>query len=77
MAESKRTSLAGSPSPEDIPGSALEVRERERMRELMPAVEADRTLDDWGRSERVERVFDETVVSFFYRYWFRTEVEGV
>ena len=47
------------------------------MRALLPAVEADRTLDDWGRSERVERAFDETVVNFFYRYWFRAEVEGI
>ncbi len=77
MAESKRTSLVGAQPTEDVPGGALEVRERERMRELMPAVEAERTLDDWGRSERVERIFDETVVSFFYRYWFRAEVEGV
>ncbi len=77
MAESKRTSLAGAQPTEDVPGGALEVRERERMRELMPAMEAERTLDDWGRSERVERIFDETVVSFFYRYWFRAEVEGV
>ena len=29
------------------------------------------------RSERVERVFDQTLVEFFYRYWFRAEVEGV
>ena len=47
------------------------------MRDLLPAVEPDRTLDDWGRSERVERVFDATLVNFFYRYWFRCEVEGV
>ncbi len=77
MAEPMRTSLAGTPKPGDEPETALELSERERMRGLMPAVEPDRTLDDWGRSERVERVFDETVVNFFYRYWFRAEVEGV
>ena len=47
------------------------------MRDLLPAVEPDRQLDDWGRSERVERVFDATLVEFFYRYWFRCEVEGI
>jgi 1-acyl-sn-glycerol-3-phosphate acyltransferase len=48
-----------------------------RERELMPAIEPERRLNDWGRSERVEGVFDQTVVEFFYRYWFRAEVEGV
>lgn len=81
MAEPKRTSLADPSATVTAtplePGTALERSERERMRELMPAVEADRTLDDWGRSERVERIFDETVANFFYRYWFRAEVEGI
>ncbi len=48
-----------------------------RERELLPAIEPERRLNDWGRSERVEGVFDQTVVEFFYRYWFRAEVEGV
>ena len=47
------------------------------MRDLMPAIEPDRTVDDWGRSERIEGMFDKTLVEFFYRYWFRAEVEGV
>ena len=47
------------------------------MRELLPAIEPERQLNDWGRSERVEGALDSTVVEFFYRYWFRTEVEGV
>jgi 1-acyl-sn-glycerol-3-phosphate acyltransferase len=49
----------------------------ERMRELLPAIEPDRRITDWGRSERVEEVFDRTLVNFFYRYWFRCEVEGI
>ena len=49
----------------------------ERRAELMPPIEPDRTLNDWGRSERVEGIFDATLVEFFYRYWFRTEVEGI
>jgi 1-acyl-sn-glycerol-3-phosphate acyltransferase len=54
-----------------------ERRPTERMRELLPAVEPERELDDWGRSERVEGAFDATLVEFFYRYWFRAEVEGI
>jgi 1-acyl-sn-glycerol-3-phosphate acyltransferase len=52
-------------------------RPAERMRDLLPAIEPDRRLDDWGRSERIEGVFDRTVVEFFYRYWFRADVEGI
>ncbi|HKJ35716.1 MAG TPA: lysophospholipid acyltransferase family protein [Solirubrobacterales bacterium] len=58
-----------SPGPQ---GSELEHRP-----DLMPPIEAERTLDDWGRSERVEGFLDATLIEFFYRYWFRCEVEGV
>ncbi len=46
------------------------------LRELIPARETGRALDDWGRSERV---FDliEPLLDFYYRYWFRVEAEGV
>jgi 1-acyl-sn-glycerol-3-phosphate acyltransferase len=50
---------------------------REEARDLLPAIEPERQVDDWGRSERIERIFDQTLVDFFYRYWFRAEVEGV
>ena len=46
-------------------------------RSLLPAIEPERRIDDWGRSERVEEAFDRTVVEFFYRYWFRVDVEGI
>src|SRR5919106_2300435 len=54
-----------------------ERRPAEQMRDLLPAIEPDRRLDDWGRSERVEGFFDRTLVEFYYRYWFRAEVEGI
>jgi 1-acyl-sn-glycerol-3-phosphate acyltransferase len=74
MAQSTRTSLS--------------VREREgadeaalvaapTLKSHLPGVEPDRRLNDWGRSERIEGAFDATVVEFFYRYWFRAEVEGM
>lgn len=47
------------------------------LREHLPGVEAERQVTDWGRSERIEGLFDRTVVDFFYRYWFRVDVEGV
>jgi 1-acyl-sn-glycerol-3-phosphate acyltransferase len=43
----------------------------------LPGVEPERRLTDWGRSERIEGAFDATLVEFFYRYWFRAEVEGI
>ncbi len=75
MAE--RTSLAGVA---ERPATAERSRERapaRRERDLLPAIEPERQVDDWGRSERVEEFFDRTLVEFFYRYWFRAEVEGI
>jgi 1-acyl-sn-glycerol-3-phosphate acyltransferase len=46
------------------------------LRNLLPAPEPEREVDDWGRSERVYRVL-EPVLNFYYRYWFRVEVEGI
>jgi 1-acyl-sn-glycerol-3-phosphate acyltransferase len=46
-------------------------------RDLLPGLEPDRRLDDWGRSERIEGLFDSTVYEFYYRIWFRCEVEGI
>jgi 1-acyl-sn-glycerol-3-phosphate acyltransferase len=75
---SDRTSLAPPRPTEDETSDLLpERREVERMRELLPAIEPERELTDWGRSERIEGLFDQTVVEFFYRYWFRAEVEGI
>jgi 1-acyl-sn-glycerol-3-phosphate acyltransferase len=46
------------------------------LRELVPSAEPGREIDDWGRSQRI---FDlvEPLLDFYYRYWFRVEVEGI
>jgi 1-acyl-sn-glycerol-3-phosphate acyltransferase len=46
-------------------------------RAYLPAIEPEREITDWGRSERVEGVFDKTLYEFLYHYWFRVEVEGI
>src|SRR4051812_41675469 len=46
-------------------------------RAYLPAIEPERQVTDWGRSERVERAFDKTLYDFLYHYWFRVEVEGI
>jgi 1-acyl-sn-glycerol-3-phosphate acyltransferase len=83
MADELRTSLAGPVVPAEEAGEAgapdqlPERRPAEVMRELLPAIEPERRLNDWGRSERVEGFMDRTLIEFFYRYWFRVEVEGI
>jgi 1-acyl-sn-glycerol-3-phosphate acyltransferase len=59
------------PEPVDEPGPDLR-----ELRRLVPAAEPGREVDDWGRSQRV---FDlvEPLLDFYYRYWFRVEVEGI
>jgi 1-acyl-sn-glycerol-3-phosphate acyltransferase len=61
------------PEPEPQPPEEVELRD---LRELVPARDPGRQIDDWGRSERV---FDaiEPLLDFYYRHWFRVEVEGV
>src|SRR4051794_31816504 len=46
-------------------------------RAYLPAIEPERQISDWGRSERVEGAFDKTLYEFLYHYWFRVEVEGI
>lgn len=46
------------------------------LRELLPAAEPERALDDWGRSETVMS-WVEPLLEFYYRYWFRVETEGI
>jgi 1-acyl-sn-glycerol-3-phosphate acyltransferase len=49
----------------------------EPRRDLLPAVETERRITDWGRSERVEGLLDRTLVDFLYHLWFRCEVQGI
>jgi 1-acyl-sn-glycerol-3-phosphate acyltransferase len=79
MSPSERTSLRFREEEEDVVGTTaagLPVR-RGNLRDYLPAVETDRQVNDWGRSERVEGLLDRTIVDFFYNYWFRAEVDGV
>jgi len=72
------------PSADDLattPASTLGATEGpeltpERLRELLPERDPERTLDDWGRSERLVSAAD-PLLDFYYRYWFRVEAEGV
>jgi 1-acyl-sn-glycerol-3-phosphate acyltransferase len=61
------------PAPGPEPDEEVDLRD---LRELVPAAEPGRQVDDWGRSERV---FDtiEPLLDFYYRHWFRVEVEGI
>jgi 1-acyl-sn-glycerol-3-phosphate acyltransferase len=78
MAQRERTSLStGEQKPALAAGSPLPARHVEDLRDLLPGLEPERQLTDWGRSERVEGVFDKTLIEFYYRYWFRAEVEGM
>jgi 1-acyl-sn-glycerol-3-phosphate acyltransferase len=58
----------------EAPGTDLVTAD---LRELLPGVEPERQVDDWGRSERVEGALDSTITEFLYRLWFRCEVEGI
>jgi len=65
---------AGSESRED---AQLPARRSEEPDDLLPGIEPERTVTDWGRSERIERLLDRTAGDFFYKHWFRVEVEGI
>ena len=68
--------MARSRSPLVDLADSKELVPAERHSELMSPIEPERTLNDWGRSERIEGLMDRTLFEFFYRYWFRAEVEG-
>ena len=72
-----RTSLRVDEPEETTDDSRLPAIRRDDLRRHLPGIEPERQLNDWGRSERIEGLLDRTLVDFFYRYWFRCEVEGV
>jgi 1-acyl-sn-glycerol-3-phosphate acyltransferase len=79
MTPGDRTSLRSGQTEEEVVGTTaagLPVR-RGNLRDHLPALETERQVNDWGRSERVEGLFDKTIGDFFYNYWFRAEVEGI
>ncbi|MFL5885826.1 MAG: lysophospholipid acyltransferase family protein [Thermoleophilaceae bacterium] len=81
MAEGGRTSLRVREQVADDLGGArtgasLPARRDSDLRPYLPGVEAERQLNDWGRSERIEGAIDK-LYDFYYRYWFRVEVEGL
>ena len=49
----------------------------EDLRDYLPAIEPERQVSDWGRSERIEGALDKTLYDFLYHYWFRCDVEGI
>jgi 1-acyl-sn-glycerol-3-phosphate acyltransferase len=49
----------------------------EELRSYLPAIEPERQVTDWGRSERIEGLMDRTIYDWLYHYWFRCEVEGI
>ena len=64
-------------SVEDREKRLLPAPGRSDPRDLLPAIEAERQVTDWGRSERVEDFFDRTLYDWLYHYWFRVDVEGI
>ena len=72
-----RTSLRVDEPEETTDDSRLPAIRRDDLRRHLPGIEPERQLNDWGRSERIEGLLDRTLVDFFYRYWFRCEVEGI
>jgi len=62
--------LPEAPAPEEMEQAIKDLRD------LLPAAETDRALDDWGRSETMVAAM-EPLLNFYYRYWFRVETEGI
>ena len=73
MAEARRTPLSIREGESD----ERALVPTDELKRQLAGVEPERQLTDWGRSERVEALLDRTAGEFLYRYWFRTEVEGI
>ena len=61
------------PSPQELAAAEAGLND---LRDLLPAAEDGRSLDDWGRSENFVSLI-EPLLNFYYRYWFRVEAEGI
>ena len=71
MAETPAGSETGELDPPRLDEDAVEA-----IRDLLPAIEEGRNFDDWGRSESfMSRI--EPLLDFYYRHWFRVEVDGI
>lgn len=68
--------LAGGRGGRPLPAASRSIAPAE-LREQLPGLEGDRRIDDWGRSERLERALDATLYDFLYHHWFRVEAEGL
>jgi 1-acyl-sn-glycerol-3-phosphate acyltransferase len=59
------------------PADRLKLPAAPEHRAHLPAIEPERRVTDWGRSERIESLVDRTLYDFAYHYWFRCRVEGI
>jgi 1-acyl-sn-glycerol-3-phosphate acyltransferase len=64
------------PQAPEVPAPSPEPPPLRDLGNLLPDPDPQRQVDDWGRSERVFRTL-EPVLNFYYRYWFRVDVEGI
>jgi 1-acyl-sn-glycerol-3-phosphate acyltransferase len=69
--------VAGPPAERDPNRELARTPTDEELRRHLPGLEPDRSVTDWGRSERIETLVDRTLYDFLYHYWFRVEVEGI
>ena len=68
-----RTEVLDLPEPQPEPEPQPDPRSLSR---LIPATEPGRQIDDWGRSETTFQLVG-PVLDFYYRYWFRVELQDV
>ena len=64
------------PSPASQPDLDERQERLDELRRLLSEPDPERSVDDWGRSERMVSLFD-PLLNFYYRYWFRVETEGI
>ncbi|MCL6440263.1 MAG: hypothetical protein K6T27_02055 [Thermoleophilum sp.] len=60
-----------------VPAEKLPTRLPAAAQRFLPGIEPARDVDDWGRSQRLEQVFDNTLGDLLYDLWFRVEASNV